>query len=284
MPRGDPFSKLCQRAASLAQPIAADLHTHTLASDGDYTPSQILAFAEAAKLKAVAITDHDTLVGYDEARKLESPVRLIPGVELSTLWNGRETHILGLGFDPQNQPLRKLLQQQCELRSARFNAIREALCERGLTLGADAHLESTPSLGRRHIAKMLVKAAHAKSHFDAFQRFLLPLQMPPTQWIGIAEGIGCIRNAGGQVALAHPHSEATETDLRELQAMGMNAVEVSFPKANRTRTAELRTWAANLGLLATGGSDCHGRGTPAIGSHGIGARELAAVTASLSLG
>ena len=92
----------------------------------------------------------------------------------------------------------------------------------------------------------------------------------------MAEGIACLRNAGGIVALAHPHSATTEADLRELQSLGMNAVEVSFPSSSMSRTAELRTWAANLGLLASGGSDCHGPGTPAIGSHGIGLRELAA--------
>lgn len=282
MPRGDPFSQLCQLAAALAQPIAADLHSHTTASDGDFTPSQILAFAQQTKLKALAITDHDTLAGYDEAVSLESPVKLIPGVELSTLWHGHDTHILGLGFDPQNATLRELLHHHCEIRRTRFHTIFDALRERGASLELDPYLEGTPSLGRRHVAKHLVKAGLAKNNFDAFQRFLLPLELPPSQWVSMAEGIACLRNAGGVVALAHPYSATTEADLRELQNLGMNAVEVSFPSSSVSRTAELRTWAAKLGLFTTGGSDCHGPGTQAIGSHGIGVRELTAI-ATLTL-
>jgi predicted metal-dependent phosphoesterase TrpH len=269
MPRGDPFSELCRRAAELSQPVAADLHVHTLASDGDYTTSQVLAFAQQAKLKAVAITDHDTLAGYDAAGVHGFRVRLIPGVEISTRWNGRDTHLLGLGFDPKNETLRKLLEHQCGLRRVRYRNMRTSLEAGGVQFQGVQFPECTPSWGRRHLAQELVQAGVARNRHDAFQRFLLPLNTPSCEWAEIEQAIGIVRDAGGIASLAHPGEAITLEDLAALKQLGMDAVEVVHPSIGANRSAQLRDWADRLELFATGGSDCHGPGTPAIGSHGL---------------
>ena len=263
MPRGDPFSQLCQLTAALAQPIAADLHTHTLASDGGYTPSQVLAFAQQAKLKAVAITDHDTLAGYDDASKLDSPVKLIPGVELTTLWASRETHLLAYAFDPADDDLRKLLRHQCELRRERFRTMVEALRAKGIELELGELLHRTPSVGRGHLAKLLTQAGRsARELFGG-------ITIPNTPFIEISTAIGMIHHAGGIASLAHPRDEMTLGELEELKLFGIDAIEIDHPRIGSARRGELSSWAERLDLLATGGSDCHGPGSNAIGSHGV---------------
>jgi predicted metal-dependent phosphoesterase TrpH len=270
MPRGDPFSELCRRAAELSQPVAADLHVHTLASDGDYTPSQVLAFAQQAKLKAVAITDHDTLAGYDAGCEQGFRVRLIPGVEISTRWSGRDTHLLGLGFDPANEALRKLMDHQCALRRERYRTMRSRVLAEGVRLQGWEFPEFTPSWGRRHLAQELVRSGAARHRHEAFQKFLLPLDMTACEWVGIEDAIGIVRGAGGIASLAHPGEAITEADLAALKDCGMDAVEVAHPAIGASRSSQLRGWAGDLGLVPTGGSDCHGPGTAAIGSCGLG--------------
>src|SRR5690349_11575341 len=106
MPRGQPFTALCQLAARLGQPRAADLHVHTTASDGDYTPPQVVMFARQARLAAVAVTDHDTLAGVAEAiEAARGAVEVIPGVEMSAEFAGREVHVLGYFVRPDDPRL-----------------------------------------------------------------------------------------------------------------------------------------------------------------------------------
>lgn len=98
MPKGDPFTALCRQTAALSRRVAADLHLHTTASDGDFTPSQVVAFARAAKLEAIAVTDHDTFAGVGSALEAAagSGLTVIPGVEVTAEWDGNEVHVLGM--------------------------------------------------------------------------------------------------------------------------------------------------------------------------------------------
>ena len=103
MPRRQPFTYLCQQAARLSRPTVVDLHVHTTASDGDFTPDQVVAFAKLAGISAVAITDHDTTAGLAEVTTTESPgVIVVPGVEVSTVSGGIEYHVLGYFVSPHN--------------------------------------------------------------------------------------------------------------------------------------------------------------------------------------
>src|SRR5438309_2270729 len=133
MPKGSPFTALCRRAAELARPVAADLHVHTTASDGDYTPSQGVALAKAARLSAVAITDHDTLAGGGDAPAAgrQLGIEVIPGAELTAELGGREFHILGLFLRPDDPRLTAVLADVCARRRERFRHFLSALESRG---------------------------------------------------------------------------------------------------------------------------------------------------------
>ncbi|MEO2088974.1 MAG: PHP domain-containing protein, partial [Gemmataceae bacterium] len=135
MPRGDPFTALCRQSARLARPVVADLHLHTTASDGEFTPSQVVAFARRARLDAIAVTDHDTFAGVNAAIEAADGVRVIPGVELTADWHGREVHVLGyfpggLPRDSGQRGIESRLADLCHLRRERFRdfvrLIREA--------------------------------------------------------------------------------------------------------------------------------------------------------------
>lgn len=286
MPRGSPFTALCRRAAELARPVAADLHVHTTASDGDYTPSQVVALAKAARLHAVAITDHDTLAGVGDAvatgRQLG--VDVIPGAELTAELNGREFHILGLFLRPDDARLTAALTDVCDRRRERFRRFLAALETRGVRFPegmADVVERRSPSLGRRHVATMLVNAGFARSRFDAFRRLLHPAaaDVPPIHRTPAADVVRQIRDAGGVPSLAHPPEDITDATLLALRELGLLAVEAVFPAANPARSARLREAAERLGLAVTGGSDCHGPDPAgrAVGSRGVARGELAAL-------
>src|SRR5207237_290523 len=127
MPRRSPFTALCRDLARLARPRRADLHVHTAASDGEFTPSQVVALARQANLAAVAVTDHDTLAAVDETRAAAgdqearspkaseaSPLEIIPGVEITADFNGREVHLLGYFVRTDYAGLTAALARLCE--------------------------------------------------------------------------------------------------------------------------------------------------------------------------
>lgn len=295
MPKGDPFTALCQQAAGLARRVAGDLHLHTTASDGEFTPSQVVAFARAAKLDAIAITDHDTFAGVSAAvtAAAGSGLRVIPGVELTAEWDGREVHLLGyfvgaplvgapgIGH-PQGVPLQERLSILCRRRRERFRDFVRLIHEAGHPLddGLVSAVESaTASLGRRHVAGLLVRTGVARTRGEAWGRFVAPLgsKVIPKLRVPLAESCELFRAAGGVSVLAHPPADLSETDLARLKDAGLDGVEVKFPAAGVGRTLTLTGWATRLGLLTGGGSDCHGPGGRPVGSIGVTAAELGAV-------
>lgn len=294
MPRGDPFTALCRQSARLARPVVADLHLHTTASDGEFTPSQVAAFARRAKLDAIAITDHDTLAGVSEAVGAADCVRVIPGVELTADWHGREVHVLG--YFPHGSPhvgnersglalaFGSRLTILCDRRRERFRDFVRLIREAGHPLddGLVAAVEAaTASLGRRHVASLLVRTGIAANRREAWGRFVGPLGplVVPKLRLPFAEGCGLIHESGGVSSLAHPPTEFTETDLSAMADAGLSGVEVKFPAAGAGRSAELKAWANRLGLMTTGGSDCHGPDGRGVGSVGVSADEFERVFA-----
>lgn len=205
MPRRQPFTALCQQAASLAKPSRADLHVHTIASDGEYTPSQVVHLAREAKLAAVAITDHDTFAGIAEAQAAaDSRIEVIPGVEITAEFDGREVHLLGYFARTDHPELNAALAKVCASRRQRFEeyAAQLALPADRVKLVAD----STPSLGRRHVARLLISCGRAKSTDEAFRRHLNPLRgsVAPKVRIPLEDAIALLHAAGGRTSLAHP--------------------------------------------------------------------------------
>jgi predicted metal-dependent phosphoesterase TrpH len=282
MPRRSPFTALCGRLAELARPRQADLHVHTTASDGEFSAEQVVAYARHAGLAAVAITDHDTLAAVDEARAAAGDhIELVPGVEITAAFAGREVHLLGFFLRTDHSALNEALARLCERRRDRFRDFVAKLAARGHAIPEDrARLVETasPSLGRRHVAGLLVACSFARHRTEAFHRFLGPVarEVVPKELLPLDEAIRLVREAGGVTAVAHPPPDLTDAHFRELRALGLDALEVEYPWGRNSPEARLREVAARFGFAVSGGSDCHGpepsrRG---VGSHTITSAEL----------
>jgi predicted metal-dependent phosphoesterase TrpH len=265
--RRSPFTALCAQIGRLAMPARADLHVHTTASDGEYTPSQVAALAREAGLAAVAVTDHDTLAGVVEAREAASgfagrTVEIVPGVEITTELDGRELHLLGYFVRPDHPELAAALGRLCERRRERFFDFLDKLNANGVAVAADrADLIAarTVSLGRRHVAALLVACGHSGNVNGAFYRYLHPLRaaVVPKITLPIEEAIRLVREAGGASSLAHP-PDLTDEQFARLRAAGLDGIEADYPFGRSSPGGRLREVAQRLGFVRTGGSDCHG--------------------------
>jgi 3',5'-nucleoside bisphosphate phosphatase len=286
MPRGDPFTALCRLTASLSRRVAADLHLHTTASDGDFTPSQVVAFARVARLDAIAVTDHDTLAGVGAAVEAAdgTGVRVIPGVELTTEWDGHEVHLLG--YFPNGTPTTKLdrLTELCDRRRERFRDFIRLIRDGGTRLDdglVTAVEQNSASLGRRHVASLLMRSGIAPTRREVWQRFVGPLgrRVIPKLQMPFDEATEWVRSNGGLSSLAHPSPDLSESTLAAMKEAGLGGVEVKFPAAGVGRRAELNRWSCAFGLIVTGGSDCHGGEAVgrSVGAVGVTAEELRAV-------
>ncbi|HEY1188631.1 MAG TPA: PHP domain-containing protein [Gemmata sp.] len=285
MPRTSAYTMAASRLAQLAVPARADLHTHTTASDGDYTASQVVALARRAGLRAVAVTDHDTLAGVAEAQAAAgTAIEVVPGVEISTTFAGREFHLLAYFVRTDHPELNAALARVCDARRDRFRALVELVRARGARVPEDrARLAegASPSLGRRHVANLVVASGAAKTRTEAFQRFVHPMmrQAPPKVLVPMEEAIARVHAAGGVASLAHPPAEMPAEQFTELKGFGLDAVEAVYPWGRSSPAARLRAVAKELGFAVTGGSDCHGP-EPAhrrVGSFAVTADELAAL-------
>ncbi len=287
MPSKAPFTRMCQAVSTLRGQGKADLHVHTTASDGLFSPQEVIALArQAAGLSAVAITDHDTLAGY-YAVKDAIGIEIIPGVEVSAEFQGRDLHLLGYFVDPEHGDLSAALKLICGQRRERFEAVAGRLRSGGASIDDKAlHdlREGSSSLGRRHLARLLVESKQAGNFFDAFSRFLNKPEIAelPKARLPVAEVIELVRAAGGISSWAHPPADATIVQMRELQALGLTAVESEYPFAKASHGRKLRAMAEELGLAITGGSDCHGPkpNNRAIGVKGISQVELESIRSS----
>ena len=289
MPKGSPFTQLCQQAARLAAPVAADLHAHTTASDGDATPGQLVLAAARANLRAIAVTDHDTTAGVgpaqDAAAGLEPGRRrpeVIPGVEVSAAFRGREVHVLGLFIRPDDQKLTAALNDIGESRRERFRAYLHAIPELApaVDLGLAAAMEAaTASPGRRHVALLTVRAGLAKNYHEGFYRFVHRVKdnVPPKRLIPVADAIRLICAAGGVSSLAHPPDRFGDDEFAVLRGLGLTAIEARFPSRSAGRGERLRELASRHGLAVTAGSDSHNPTPPGRvpGCCGVTADELA---------
>lgn len=257
-----------------------DLHLHTTRSDGAYTPAQIVDLARRAGLPALALTDHDTTDGLAEAFAVAADIQIVPGVEITTEFAGREFHLLAYYFRPDDAALLGALAALRRRRAERFREMVDRLRPMGVTVDSaavDAAL-SRPVVGRRQLAELLVETRQVSSLRQAFSRYLGDtggIAIPPVR-LPVADAIALVRQAGGVAAVAHPAYDCTRDTLATLAALGVKAIEVEYPTFRPARTRELRNWAAELGLATCGGSDCHGPGDHrrAVGARGVTVAEL----------
>lgn len=259
------------RNLSQSASLRVDLHTHTTASDGALSPAELYALQREAGNDLFAITDHDTLDGYDSlaASLADDGPRLVPGIEFSTVWRKREIHIVGLGFDPADDSIRALVAAQYHRRIDRARRIGERfdyLGIKGAYEGAMA-LADGGIPGRPHFARFLINGGRVGDMDTAFRRYLADGKPAAcrTDWPGVEEVAGCVKQGGGVAVLAHPAAyELTRTKLRELladfSAAGGGAIEVAVPGVNPDQQAHFARLGCEFGLKGSAGSDFHDPG------------------------
>ena len=243
-----------------------DLHSHTLHSDGQRSPDELVSEAVAAGVKVLSLTDHDTVSGIADATASATRrgIRLVPGIELSCELHGREVHILGHFLDPCSGTLLQLAADMLAERRERMERMVGRAQDAGfkqVTMERVIAASGGENLGRPHLARALVDCGHAKNVKDAFDRFLHsrgPLWVDRRR-LSVAEAVGLVRGAGGTSSIAHPGANAvSRQELRVCAEAGLDAVEALHPDHVPTQVEAYERWAAELQLLVTAGSDYHG--------------------------
>ncbi len=243
----------------------ADLHLHTNKSDGLLTPEELVFRASKQGLSAIAITDHDTVegipAGIEAGRKYG--VNVIPGIEFNTNVDNGELHILGYYFDYSSKPVLDLLHRIKNARLDRIKSMVEKLREAGLDISFSQILsiaENDASLGRPHIARILVEKGYVSDFRQAFDRYIgvhCPAYVERYK-LEPEKAVHVIKSGGGVPVLAHPGNLSDKGYLYRCIKAGIQGIEVYHSNHTYQQTAELLTLANKLHLIPTGGSDCHG--------------------------
>lgn len=242
----------------------ADLHIHSTASDGNSSPSEIVALALKQNLELIALTDHDTIAGVREAHEAArgKDITVITGAEITAGFEGREAHMLAYCFDPDHPELEKMLKSHKKARLNRGAWIIHQLAKQGLDLNMqEVKAEARGnSIGRPHIASVLVDKGYVASAKEAFIRYLSDQRLGaiPSEYFPHHEVIHIVKQAGGAVVVAHPGQMYTKEELAQLVAAGIDGLEVIHPSHNYELQKKMEEFATNYQLLITGGSDFHG--------------------------
>ncbi len=252
-----------------------DLHMHTLHSDGTFTPTELVELAKSKGLSCIALTDHDTLSGVEEAQTAGNRlgVEVIAGVEISAICDPGTMHILGYFIDPKSKQLQEKLEEIQEARRQRNPMIIEKL----QALGIDITFEEVEresggdQIGRPHFAKVLLQKGYVKNFDEAFEKYLTkgaPAYIDKRK-LSSRDAISMIEEAGGVASLAHPKqlkldSKPAEFEkvLDHLKSEGLKGIEVYSSCQNKEEAARYKKTAERLGLFVTGGSDFHGANKP----------------------
>jgi len=248
---------------SMVDARRADLHLHSTASDGALPPAEVVARAYAAGLRAVALTDHDTVAGVAEAQSAAEAhgMRCLTGVEISASVEGEEVHLLGYGFDPEHQALQNHFTRLQSERRDRARAIVQKLQGLGVEISyeAVANVAGEGAIGRPHVAGVLVAQGQVASFHEAFDRYLgndapAYVAKPP---FPADEALTALHEAGGVGVLAHPGHWTASHTLRHLVNAGLDGLEVIHPSHDDTLRTYYQGFARGQNLLMTGGSDFH---------------------------
>jgi predicted metal-dependent phosphoesterase TrpH len=245
-----------------------DLHTHSNCSDGVLTPDELVACAAAAGVQVLALTDHDTVAGLEQAQRSAAlhGVRLVPGVEISASWRAQSIHVLGLWVDPASAELCSVLHTQGGRRDERMRKICARLEKQGLP-GSEllAAVQASPGVPTRmHLAKALLAGGHVDNADEAFRRYLGSGKSAnvAAEWPGLDVVVGWIRAAGGVASLAHPARYSLSSGARrqligDFVAAGGAALEVVSGANGAQHVEAVSALAVKFGLLGSVGSDFH---------------------------
>ncbi len=248
--------------------MSLDLHTHSFCSDGSLSPAELVQRATAAGVDVMALTDHDTIAGLEEAQAAAGRcgMRLVPGVEFSASWRSQAFHVLGLWIDPAAVQLQKRLDSQADRRRLRMRRICAALSKLGLPGSALlAAVEAHPGLPTRaHLAGALVAGGHVRRSDDAFRLYLGAGRCAhvAADWPPLAQVVAWITEAGGVASLAHPMRYTLSAGARRLLladfvAAGGGALEVVTGGNGAQHSEASAMLAAKFGLAGSIGSDFH---------------------------
>lgn len=252
-----------------------DLHVHSTASDGTYSPEAVVRLAGEAGLCAIALTDHDTTAGVPEAAAASGQrgVRVIPGIEVSSSYKGKEIHILGLFVRPGEPGLENLLGEMRSRRDRRNQEMLARLAAAGYPLTAGELTGGNPRtvITRAHVARALLARGAGSSMDQVFKKYLRygGPYCPPKEYFPPEEVLRILLENGAFVSLAHPFqydlgNQETERLIAWLAALGMQGVEVFHSSHNPGQVQKLAAISRRLKLLPTGGSDFHGANKPDI--------------------
>ena len=250
-----------------------DLHTHSTASDGSFTPQQLVINASDAGISHLALTDHDSVDGIAEARlaATENGINLIDGIELSVRWQSKTLHIVGLGINPECPVLTRVIETAQQIRINRGRAIGEKLEMAGVedAYKKTCEIAGSALVGRSHFARMLVAAGHAKDIKQVFKRFMVRGKpgYASAEWIELAPAINAIHDAGGVAIVAHPmrynlSRRQLEHLLADFKQAGGDAMEVISGRSTKNETELMSRLANQFELAASTGSDFHGPDKP----------------------
>ena len=249
--------------------LVYDLHTHTTASDGEYSPKALVIAAKASGIDVLAITDHDTTEGISEADNEANKhnIKLLPGIELSVSWVDKNFHIVGLGIDPDNNKLKTSLKETEELRQLRAVKIGKKLENIGVTKAyyEAKELAGENTLTRSHFARVLINQGFAKDTREVFKKYLVHNKpgFVKTSWIEMESGIKLLRDSGGDAILAHPlRYNITASWLRRFltafKKSGGFGIEVVTGSSNADEINTAAAYARRFELSGSAGSDFHG--------------------------
>lgn len=250
--------------------MKTDLHIHTNYSDGVFSPDKIIDTAIDVGLNAIAITDHDNILAYDVAQnyirdmQLGEKIEVIRGIEVNTVYNGYEVHILGYFFNPNNSDFQSMLKTQ---QQARIKQAKEILTLLNKKEGIKVKFEDLKklvaeggSIGRPHIAKAIVNAGGTNNVMDAYAKYIngdSPVFVQ-RKTVSPHDAVEIIYDAGGVPVIAHPHDlDIAETLIKELMNYGLRGIEAYHRKHSPACVEYFSSMAENLGLIVTGGSDFH---------------------------
>lgn len=250
-----------------------DLHTHSTASDGSDSPSELLEIAYKRGLKALALTDHDTIDGLEEGKKAADKfgIRWIPGVEIEIAWEPGEFHLLGLGIHKPAEEFIQAMKELAEQRKQRNLRMLDQMEEQGVEVRYD-ELEAIAQgnvIGRPHFATLLVNKKIVKNREEAFSRYLAkgrPFYAAKGA-LELDKAIRLIKDAGGCAILAHPLSLFVSWGrlpgiIEELKEKGLDGIEAWHPVARVAACRRLEKLGEDLHLMVTAGSDYHGSSRP----------------------
>jgi predicted metal-dependent phosphoesterase TrpH len=249
--------------------MLADLHCHSLKSDGQLSPSDLVDRAAEHGVTMLALTDHDTVNGLEEARSQAEKhgIDLISGIEFSSVWNGIGIHIVGLGFDDKHPDMMAAIARQEDCRLQRAKTIAERLEKqgaKGIWEKAEA-IANGAQIGRPHFAQALIEMDKVSNMAQAFKRYLgagKPGDVK-TMWPEMSEVVSWIRAAGGVAVVAHPDKyKMTGTKLKYMlkafSEAGGNGLEVVSGNMEATFSRRMAQLCEEYGFLASQGSDFHG--------------------------